>query len=44
MNRALHVYREYPRSFWMMILVNFVDRLGGLFAIFFVSSFIDKSH
>ncbi len=40
MNRALHVYREYPRSFWMMILVNFVDRLGGLFAIFFVSSFI----
>lgn len=64
MNRALHVYREYPRTFWMMILVNFVDRLGGsllfpffalyitkkfdvgmtqvggLFAIFFVSSFI----
>ncbi len=64
MNRALQIYREYPRVFWMMILVNFVDRLGGsllfpffalyitkkfdvgmtevggLFAIFFVSSFI----
>jgi len=64
MNRALRVYQEYPRVFWMMILVNFVDRLGGsilfpffalyitkkfnvgmtevggLFAIFFVSSFI----
>ncbi|RPJ26556.1 MAG: MFS transporter [Chloroflexi bacterium] len=64
MNRALQIYREYPRDFWMMILVNFVDRLGGsllfpffalyitkkfevgmtevggLFAIFFVSSFI----
>ena len=64
MNRALQVYREYPRVFWMMILVNFVDRLGGsilfpffalyitkkfnvgmtevggLFAIFFISSFI----
>jgi len=64
MNRALQIYREYPRTFWMMIAVNFVDRLGasllfpffalyitkkfdvgmtqvgGLFAIFFVSSFI----
>ena len=64
MNRVLQIYREYPRTFWMMILVNFVDRLGGsllfpffalyitkkfdvgmtqvggLFAIFFVSSFI----
>ena len=64
MNRALQIYREYPRDFWMMIAVNFVDRLGGsilfpffalyitkkfnvgmtevggLFAIFFISSFI----
>jgi len=64
MNRALQIYREYPRTFWMMILVNFVDRLGGsllfpffalyitkkfdvgmtqvggLFAIFFISSFL----
>src|SRR5919106_646578 len=64
MNRALQIYRDYPRDFWMMILVNFVDRLGGsllfpffalyitkkfdvgmtqvggLFAIFFVSSFL----
>ena len=64
MNRVLQIYREYPRTFWMMIAVNFVDRLGGsllfpffalyitkkfdvgmtqvggLFAIFFVSSFI----
>ena len=64
MNRALQIYQNYPRDFWMMILVNFVDRLGGsllfpffalyitkkfnvgmtevggLFAIFFISSFI----
>jgi MFS family permease len=64
MNRALQIYHEYPRTFWMMILVNFVDRLGGsllfpffalyitkrfdvgmtqvggLFAVFFISSFI----
>ena len=29
MNRALQIYREYPRDFWMMIFVNFIDRLGG---------------
>jgi MFS family permease len=64
MDRVLKIYREYPRDFWMMIVVNFVDRLGGsllfpffalyitkkfdvgmtevggLFAIFFISSFI----
>jgi len=64
MNRALKIYREYPRDFWRMIAVNFVDRLGGsllfpffalyitkkfdvsmtqvggLFAVFWVSSFI----
>src|SRR6266545_8404831 len=64
MNRAFQIYREYPRDFWMMVTVNFVDRLGGsllfpffalyitkkfnvgmtevggLFAIFFISSFI----
>ncbi len=64
MNRALQIYRDYPRDFWMMIAVNFVDRLGGsllfpffalyitkkfdvgmtevggLFAIFFISSFL----
>jgi MFS family permease len=64
MNRALQIYRDYPRDFWMMIAVNFVDRLGGsllfpffalyitkkfnvgmtevggLFAVFFISSFI----
>src|SRR3972149_159651 len=64
MNRAMQIYREYPHDFWMMIVVNFVDRLGasllfpffalyitkkfsvgmtevgGLFAIFYISSFI----
>jgi MFS family permease len=64
MKRVLQNYRQYPRTFWMMIAVNFIDRLGasllfpffalyvtkkfevgmtqvgGLFAIFFVSSFI----
>src|SRR5574338_134526 len=28
-NKISQVYHEYPRTFWMMILVNFIDRLGG---------------
>ena len=27
--KAARTYNEYPRTFWMMILVNFIDRLGG---------------
>ena len=27
--RITGLYHEYPRTFWMMILVNFIDRLGG---------------
>ncbi len=28
-SKFVAIYREYPRTFWMMILVNFIDRLGG---------------
>ncbi|MGE5249475.1 MAG: MDR family MFS transporter [Bacteroidota bacterium] len=27
--RASQIFHEYPRTFWFMILVNFIDRLGG---------------
>lgn len=27
--RIRRLYNEYPRTFWMMILINFIDRLGG---------------
>ena len=42
MNRALEIYREYPRDFWMMILVNFVDRLGGSLLFPFFALYITK--
>jgi MFS family permease len=42
MNRALQIYREYPRTFWMMIMVNFVDRLGGSLLFPFFALYITK--
>ena len=42
MNRALRLYREYPRDFWMMILVNFIDRLGGSLLFPFFALYITK--
>ena len=42
MNRALQIYREYPRDFWMMIMVNFVDRLGGSLLFPFFALYITK--
>ena len=27
--KASKIYHEYPRTYWLMILVNFIDRLGG---------------
>jgi len=42
MNRAMQIYREYPRDFWMMILVNFVDRLGGSLLFPFFALYITK--
>jgi len=41
-NRASQIYREYPRSFWMMIGVNFVDRLGGSLLIPFFALYITQ--
>jgi MFS family permease len=29
LHRISSTYHEYPRTFWMMIAVNFIDRLGG---------------
>lgn len=42
MNRALQIYREYPRDFWMMIAVNFVDRLGGSLLFPFFALYLTK--
>jgi MFS family permease len=42
MNRALQIYQEYPRSFWMMIGVNFIDRLGGSLLFPFFALYITQ--
>jgi MFS family permease len=42
MNRALQIYQDYPRDFWMMIMVNFVDRLGGSLLFPFFALYITK--
>jgi MFS family permease len=42
MNRALQLYRDYPRDFWMMIGVNFVDRLGGSLLFPFFALYITQ--
>ena len=42
MNRVSQIYREYPRDFWMMIVVNFVDRLGGSLLFPFFALYITK--
>jgi MFS family permease len=41
-NRVLQIYREYPRDFWMMIVVNFIDRLGGSLLFPFFALYITK--
>ena len=35
-------YHEYPRTFWMMILVNFIDRLGGSLLFPFFALYLTK--
>jgi MFS family permease len=42
MDRILQIYREYPRTFWMMILVNFIDRLGGSLLFPFFALYITQ--
>jgi MFS family permease len=40
--RASQIYQEYPRTFWMMILVNFIDRLGGSLLFPFFALYLTK--
>lgn len=40
--RITNTYNEYPRTFWMMIFVNFVDRLGGSLLFPFFALYLTK--
>ncbi|HEX2997072.1 MAG TPA: MFS transporter, partial [Anaerolineales bacterium] len=42
LNRIRDIYHEYPRNFWMMIFVNFIDRLGGSLLFPFFALYITK--
>ncbi len=42
--RLDNIYREYPRPFWTLVIVTFIDRLGGallfpFFALYITSKF-----
>jgi MFS family permease len=44
MTRLNNIYNEYPRPFWTLIIVTFIDRLGGallfpFFALYITSKF-----
>lgn len=44
MQRAVKLYQEYPRTFWKVIVITFIDRLGGsllfpFFALYITSKF-----
>ena len=41
-NKILDVYNEYPRSFWTLILITFIDRVGGAMLFPFFALYLTK--
>jgi len=41
-NRILTIYNEYPKSFWVLMLANFIDRLGGSLLFPFFALYITQ--
>jgi MFS family permease len=44
LNKISQLYHEYPRTFWVVIIITFVDRIGGsllfpFFALYITSKF-----
>ena len=42
--KAKKLYHEYPRTFWILIVITFIDRIGGallfpFFALYLTSKF-----
>jgi MFS family permease len=42
MQRLISVYNEYPRPFWVLMLANFIDRLGGSLLFPFFALYITQ--
>jgi MFS family permease len=40
--RILDIYHEYPRAFWMVVIVNFIDRLGTSLLLPFFALYMTK--
>jgi len=40
--RILNLYREYPKPFWVLMLANFIDRLGGSLLFPFFALYITQ--
>jgi MFS family permease len=40
--RLLDIYHEYPRAFWMVVIVNFIDRLGTSLLLPFFAFYMTK--
>ncbi len=42
MNRLTQIYNEFPRRFWMVVGVSFIDRVGGTLLFPFFSLYITQ--
>jgi MFS family permease len=42
--KIISIYHEYPRSFWILVLVNFIDKLGGSLIFPFFALYITKRY
>jgi MFS family permease len=40
--RFRDIYHEYPRAFWVVVVVNFIDRLGGSLIYPFFALYVTK--
>ena len=38
----MDIYHEYPRAFWVVVLVNFIDKLGGSLLFPFFALYVTK--
>ena len=42
MNRLQSIYREFPQKFWLVVMVSFIDRVGGTLLFPFFSLYITQ--
>ncbi|TLN09713.1 MFS transporter, partial [bacterium] len=40
--RLQKIYREFPRKFWLVVFVSFIDRVGGTLLFPFLSLYITQ--